>query len=596
MSTGCPSVTEPHTNLPDWSESLKSLGERLVHASVRDRAERNAQLRLFAVALAAQPLLAFAVFSAASQVFPIVYVLAMAGLAAGAALAVVCTVSMTGRSVFAGLAGLLVLSALCAVAIAAAGGMAGPFSVLAVVPAVEAWWVRRTRAAAAAGLAFSAGIVVFQAIPGAIADAGAPAWLALAPLLWIASLVLRLHAGQAALGEARQAADDVAAQADLQPVVVLHLDGDGLVESASPRARAIMGLHPGLLLGDGLFNRLHVTDRVSWLTAVADLRDGASVCETTLRIRLPEREDAEAPGMQAFHARFARTQDGATIVFLADDTRNEILRRELETVRENAESGAVAKNRFLASVSHELRTPLNAIIGFADILDQELFGGFEDARQKEYVGLISRSGQHLLSVVNAILDVSKIESGSYAIHAEAFDFREAAAMPRSIAEQQAGARKIRIATALGADLGELVADRRAVQQILINLLSNAVKFTPEGGEVTLGARRAGDNFTFWVNDTGIGIAEQDLKRLGQPFMQIQNDYTRNFEGTGLGLSLVKGLVQLHGGTIAIDSAPGEGTCVSVTLPVSGARNATHRLPEPARVEDRTSHDSYRKTA
>ena len=325
--------------------------------------------------------------------------------------------------------------------------------------------------------------------------------------------------------------------------------------------------------------------------AVSDRRG-----EAVLRIRLPERGDAEAPAMQAFHARFARARNGDMIVFLADDSRNEDLRRQLETVRENAESGSMAKNRFLASVSHELRTPLNAIIGFADILDQELFGGFEDARQKEYVGLISRSGQHLLSVVNAILDVSKIESGTYAIHAEAFDFAEAAAMPCSIAEQQAAPKRITLVTSLAPKMDELVADRRAVQQILINLLSNAVKFTPEGGQVTLGARRAGDHFTFWVNDTGIGIAEQDLKRLGQPFMQVQNDYTRQFEGTGLGLSLVKGLVQLHGGMIAIDSAPGEGTCVSITLPATGVRNAPHRLPDAAREEERTSHAPYRKTA
>lgn len=589
-------MTEPQTTSPDWSESLKSLGERLVHATVTDPYERAAQMRLFAVALGAQPLIAFAVFSAASGVLPVAHVLAMAGLAAGTALAVVCAVSMSGQSVFAGLVGLLVLSALCAASVAAAGGMAGPMAVLAIVPAVESWWVRRSRIGLMTGLVFSASIVIALAIIGPIGAHAAPGWLALAPLLWIATLLLRLHSAQDRMTRARQEADEAAAQAELLPVVTLRLDRDGLVETASSRARSVLGLHPGLLLGDGLFKRLHVTDRVSWLTAVADIRDGAPGGEAALRIRLPEREDGEAPAMQAFHARFARTRSGETIVFLSDDSRNEDLRRELDKVRENAESGSAAKNRFLASVSHELRTPLNAIIGFADILDQELFGGFEDPRQKEYVGLISRSGQHLLSVVNAILDVSKIESGAYAIHAEAFDFREAAAMPCSIAEQQAAARNIAVVKALGADLSELVADRRAVQQILINLLSNAVKFTPEGGKVTLGARRAGDHFTFWVNDTGIGIAEQDLKRLGQPFMQIQNDYTRNFEGTGLGLSLVKGLVQLHGGMIAIDSAPGEGTCVSVTLPVSGAKNAPRRLTEAAREEERTSHVPYRKTA
>ena len=589
-------MTEPQTHSPDWSESLKSLGERLVHASVTDAGERDAQLRLFAVALASQPLIAFAVFSAVSGALPVAYVLAMAGLAAGTALAAACAVSISGNSVFAGIAGLLVLSVLCATAIAAGGGMAGPMAVLAAVPAAEAWWVRRSRGALITGAAFSASVMAAQALLGPLGTQAAPAWLVIPPLLWIATLLVRLNIAQGGHFKARQEAEEAAAQADLLPVVVLHLDRDGLVESASARARSVLGLHPGLLLGDGLFKRLHVTDRVSWLTAVADLRDGASGGEAVLRIRLPERGDAEAPAMQAFHARFARARNGDMIVFLADDSRNEDLRRQLETVRENAESGSMAKNRFLASVSHELRTPLNAIIGFADILDQELFGGFEDARQKEYVGLISRSGQHLLSVVNAILDVSKIESGTYAIHAEAFDFAEAAAMPCSIAEQQAAPKRITLVTSLAPKMDELVADRRAVQQILINLLSNAVKFTPEGGQVTLGARRAGDHFTFWVNDTGIGIAEQDLKRLGQPFMQVQNDYTRQFEGTGLGLSLVKGLVQLHGGMIAIDSAPGEGTCVSITLPATGVRNAPHRLPDAAREEERTSHAPYRKTA
>ncbi|WP_165784352.1 PAS domain-containing sensor histidine kinase [Zhengella mangrovi] len=575
--------------------SLRSLGDRLLHPRVKDPEARQAQLRLFALALGAQPVFAFAFFATAAAILPFAYVLAVAGIVAVCALAMVATVSLTGRDGFAGLAGLVVLSTVCAAILAMTGGLSGPIALLAAVPAAEAWWVRRSKPALLTGLAFSVAIVLSQGLLGPIAQQAAPAWLVLAPLAWVASLVLRLYASEAGRTAATREAEEAGAASDLQPVVVLSLDEDGQVLSASHKARSVMGLHPGLLIGGGLFERMLVTDRVEWLTAVADMREGAATRETVVRIRLPETGKGASGQMHAFHAHFARNWNGTLTVFLADDARTERLREELRAVQDNAESASIAKNRFLASVSHELRTPLNAIIGFADILDQELFGGFEDPRQKEYVGLISKSGAHLLSVVNAILDVSKIESGAYAIHAEAFDFTEAAAMPRSIALQQASSKNIRLETVFGTDLGDLVADRRAIQQILINLLSNAVKFTPDGGDVTLGARRTGDQFTFWVNDSGIGIAESDLKRLGQPFMQVQNDYTRNFEGTGLGLSLVKGLVQLHGGTIAIDSAPGEGTCVSVTLAASGAKCRMHRLPN-AEQEDMTSHGPYRKTA
>jgi cell cycle sensor histidine kinase DivJ len=177
-------------------------------------------------------------------------------------------------------------------------------------------------------------------------------------------------------------------------------------------------------------------------------------------------------------------------------------------------------------------------------------------------------------------------------------------MCQSMMQLQANAKNIDLQAQIAPDAGEINADRRAVQQILINLVSNAVKFTPDGGDVVVGAKRIGSRLHFWVRDTGIGIAEEDFANLGKPFMQIQNDYTRRFEGTGLGLSLVKGLVALHDGTMSIESMPGEGTTVTISLPVNGPmKRATDRngvLPMPVtRTKGDAKGDrngSLRKTA
>jgi cell cycle sensor histidine kinase DivJ len=223
------------------------------------------------------------------------------------------------------------------------------------------------------------------------------------------------------------------------------------------------------------------------------------------------------------------------------------------------------------------------------------FGGFIDQRQREYAELIKESGHHLLGIVNSILDVSKIEAGTYAIQTEAFAFGEAVDMCRSMMSLQAEKKRVDLRTEIGRTIGDIVADRRAVQQILINLVSNAVKFTPEDGSVTIGARRVGSRLHFWVEDTGIGISEEDLERIGKPFTQVRNDYTRQFEGTGLGLSLVKGLVALHEGTMSIESMPGEGTKVAISMPVEGPRKASNDSA-PAAAPQEVKHDTLRKTA
>jgi cell cycle sensor histidine kinase DivJ len=254
-----------------------------------------------------------------------------------------------------------------------------------------------------------------------------------------------------------------------------------------------------------------------------------------------------------------------TVLLRANDE-TAVLRAALAASADTAESTELAKSRTLAAVSHELRTPLNAIIGFSDMLLHGMLGGFSDPRQKEYVSLVRESGRHLLAVVNSILDVSRIESGAYQTDPEPFRFDDAVEMCRSMLEQQAALKQIDIKVALP-EIGEVHADKRAVKQMLINLISNAIKFTPAGGTVAIGGKRAGSRLHFWVSDTGIGMSADDLARIGKPFTQVQNDYTRRFEGAGLGLSLVKGLVALHHGTMAIESEPGHGTTVTINLPV-----------------------------
>ena len=241
--------------------------------------------------------------------------------------------------------------------------------------------------------------------------------------------------------------------------------------------------------------------------------------------------------------------------------------RAIRQARDEAQRSSAWKDGFLANVSHELRTPLNAIIGFSEILSNPDLSPPDLVKQREYAGIIMTSGQHLLSVVNSLLDISKIEAGRFEINPEPFDLPEmiqACCEMVSLSARQAG---IAIEHDRSGRLVEIIGDRRACKQIVINLLSNALKFTQRGGRVTIGAQPQGNSVLISVVDTGVGIAALDLVRLGDAFFQAKTGYDRPFEGTGLGLSVVRGLVGLHGGTITVESAPGEGTHVTVRLPL-----------------------------
>ena len=252
---------------------------------------------------------------------------------------------------------------------------------------------------------------------------------------------------------------------------------------------------------------------------------------------------------------------------------------ELEGARAAAEQQNAGKSRFLANMSHELRTPLNAIMGFSDIMRQRLFGTMSD-RYAEYADLIHESGAHLLELINDVLDMSKIEADRFELVREHFDTREAVSAALRLMRGQADRAGVNLRGALPTDPSRGNADRRAVKQIALNLLSNALKFTPRGGSVTLTLNAVGDTFELVVADTGVGIAPTDLQRLGRPFEQA-GDPAQKAAGSGLGLSLVRAFARLHGGDMSIASTLGEGTTVTVRMPILSEEPAPEAEPATA---------------
>jgi cell cycle sensor histidine kinase DivJ len=238
----------------------------------------------------------------------------------------------------------------------------------------------------------------------------------------------------------------------------------------------------------------------------------------------------------------------------------------LEIARNEAEAREQGKTRFLANMSHELRTPLNAVLGFSDIMRQRLFGPIPD-RYAEYAENIHQAGEHLLDLINDLLDVSKIEAERYALAIEKFDAREVVSDAMALVRVNADDKSVSLSGVLPPEAVEVSADRRALKQIALNLLSNAVKFTPDGGAVTVTVEAIGPYLEIVVADTGVGIAPEDVKRLGRPFEQAGAPEQRR-QGTGLGLSLVRAFAELHGGRMSIESTLGEGTAVTVRMPVA----------------------------
>ena len=246
--------------------------------------------------------------------------------------------------------------------------------------------------------------------------------------------------------------------------------------------------------------------------------------------------------------------------------RNARLFREIQDKSRQLEIANQHKSDFLANMSHELRTPLNAIIGFSEVLVEKMFGEVNE-KQLDYLQDIHSSGKHLLSLINDILDLSKIEAGRMELDVADFDLRSALENAITLVKERAQRNGITLGLEVDPSLGNFRGDERKFKQILLNLLSNAVKFTPEGGKVGVAAKPGANVIEFSVTDTGVGIAAADQELVFEEFKQVGTDYTRKAEGTGLGLALTKRFVELHGGTIRLESEPGKGSTFTFTIPL-----------------------------
>jgi cell cycle sensor histidine kinase DivJ len=489
------------------------------------------------------------------------------------------------------------------------GGAASPAAVWLVAIPLEALVSGSLRATVAASA---------MAVLGAFAVVGLDGWAAALPVMDIspgaALLAFALtaigHAAAQALEHRRnegawrdrlrdsEARDRLLLSA-IDDLVTWH-DRNGRVVDASVSATRLLGSDPAQLRGHGLLERVHVADRPAFLKAVSDV--AASGRPATLPLRLHvEAAAGRADNARLIHAemRAHRIAHGphdsamAVVAVTRDMTEHHRHAEELERARAEAERADAVKGRFLANVTHELRTPLNAIIGFSEVLAGEGAVKLGPDQARDYAGIIGASGHHLLGVVNTLLDMSRIQSGSFDVAPEAFD---AAALLRSCCDLmrlKAEAAGVTLAAAVSEPV-DLTADPGACRQILINLISNAVKFTPRGGRIDLSLRRVFSGLEIIVADTGIGIGAEDLPKLGTPFFQAGGGgYKRPHEGTGLGLSVVQGLVGLHGGAMLIESAPQAGTVVTVTLPLVCSAPDAGRGPAPIRTVVRGAPAAHR---
>lgn len=496
--------------------------------------------------------------------------------------------SRTGRYEQAHVLSALSLTAVVTLVAMMSGGIASPAAVWLVLAPLEA------------ALCASRRVVVFTAVAAFVAAGllfafgGEPK--AVPTGLYGVSVALAIaYAGLLALGAeslARMGSELLNSEEERYRLLALNMTDvisrhgrGGITLFVSPAAEKLFGTAPRELLGHGLFDRVHVADRPAYLTALADAAAGSEACSVEFRVRQRKADEArQAPHFIWVEMRcqtLGESSDGAgasldhpgnVVAVMRDVTERKVQQQIIADARAEAEQANEAKSRFLATMSHELRTPLNAVIGFSEMLMNEEAMPLDAERRRDYARLIHDSGHHLLSVVNLVLDMSKIDTGKFVITAEAFapgPVIHGCCDLMALKAREAG---LDIVLKMPVDLPEMVADKRALKQMLFNLLSNAIKFTDRGGKVTVSATVDGrDLVAIAVEDTGVGICADDLPHVGDAFFQARGSYNRPYEGTGLGLSIVKGLVELHSGRMWVESRIGVGTCVTIHLPIDCER-------------------------
>lgn len=362
--------------------------------------------------------------------------------------------------------------------------------------------------------------------------------------------------------------------------MITRHDRAGQATYVSPAVKQILGYEPHEVIGQRSIDFAHPDDiaDIVALSRDAELTGSMATFEHRRRHRDGHYVWLESRVRFLVHADTG-LPDGAIAISREIGRRKEF-EQELLAARERAEHANQTKSRFLANMSHELRTPLNAIIGFSDIMVREMFGPIGNERYAEYVRIVNDSGALLLDLINDVLDMSRIEAGKYRLNVERLDMREPIDAVVQMLSNRATEKRLTIETVLPQATLHAVADRRVLMQVLLNLLSNSVKFTMPGGRIEIGATGSSEDVRLWVSDTGIGIPPEFLSRVAQPFEQVSNELARSHGGSGLGLALVKSLVALHGGTFSIASVLGEGTCVTVTLPLVTTEKETGQADGP----------------
>jgi two-component system, cell cycle sensor histidine kinase DivJ len=575
---------------------LRHFIEALVHPSVRQDALTAARHRAFIaprVLGSIVALVAFPIYLAVRGTPSATELLIFAWLVAPILTAYF--LSRTGQYESAHVLSSVALTGLVTAVAAATGGILSFAAIWLVVVPLEAGLSASRRVVATASICALAagGLLVVSSTAGLLPTPGPSAHAALAALGIVSA---SLYATGLALGAEALARTNFwllyseedryrLLACDITDVITRH-GRDGALLFVSPGAASLFGCSVAELHGQGLFDRVHVADRPAYRTALGDAAIARESRSIEFRARRDDIDEHGQPAaafvwveMRCRPLDYGAASDASrqeVVAVLRDVTERKNRQQALLDARAEAERANAAKTRFLATMSHELRTPLNAIIGFSEMLMQETVLMLDTERRNEYAALINGSGRHLLSVVNGILDMSRIETDNFEITPEPFapaQVVEACCDLLALRAREAG---IHLEKSVTGDLPDIIADKRALHQILLNLLSNAIRFSERGGEVKIGVRPDAADVVFTIEDNGVGIGGEDLARLGEPYFQAHASYDRRHSGTGLGLSIVKGLVRLHGGEIDIASQVEQGTRVTVRLPVDceGARPAS----------------------